>query len=68
MEILSFIKEYITKPRTVGAILTSSKYIASRMIKNIDFNSASYIVEYGPGTGIFNEKIIKKRKRETIII
>lgn len=68
MEILSFIKQYITKPRTVGAILPSSKYLASQMIKNIDFNSASYIVEYGPGTGVFSEKIIKKRKRHTIIL
>ncbi|WP_315118265.1 rRNA adenine N-6-methyltransferase family protein [uncultured Clostridium sp.] len=68
MERLSFVKQYITKTRTVGAILPSSKYLANKMIENIDFNCASYIVEYGPGTGVFTEKMIKKRKRDTIIL
>lgn len=68
MKILSFIKEYITKPRTVGAILPSSKYLANKMIENIDFKSASYIVEYGSGTDIFTEKIMKRRKKDTKIL
>ena len=65
MELLSFLKQYVTKPRTVGAILPSSKYLASRMIENINFNTARYIVEYGPGTGVFSEKMIKRKNRET---
>ncbi|MFB5760541.1 class I SAM-dependent methyltransferase [Paenibacillus medicaginis] len=65
---LSFLKQYITKPRTVGALLPSSKYLASKMVDNIDFNQASYIVEYGPGTGVFTEKIIKNRKESTIVL
>lgn len=68
MELLSFLKQYITKPRTVGAILPSSKYLAKRMIENIDFKSASCIVEYGPGTGAFSEKMIKRRRKETIML
>lgn len=68
MDGLSFIKQYITKPRTVGAILPSSKYLASKMVENIDFKTANYIVEYGPGTGIFTKKIIKRRKIDTIIL
>lgn len=58
---LSFIKQYITKPRNVGAILPSSKYLANKMIENIDFETANYIVEYGPGTDI--EVNIKRELR-----
>jgi phospholipid N-methyltransferase len=65
---LSFIKQYIMKPRSVGAILPSSKYLADKMVANIDFDHAKYIVEYGPGTGIFTEKLIKNRKRDTVIL
>ena len=68
MEILSFIKQYIAKPRSVGAILPSSKYLANRMIENIDFKCARYIVEYGSGTGVFTEKIIRRRKKDTKIL
>lgn len=68
MDKLSFIKQYITKPRTVGAILPSSKYLADKMVEGIDFSSARYIVEYGPGTGVFTDKMLKERKQETMLL
>jgi len=65
---LSFLKEYITKPRTVGAIWPSSKYLAKKMMANVDFATAKYIVEYGPGTGVFTDKILQARNPETIVL
>jgi phospholipid N-methyltransferase len=63
----SFIVQYILKPRTVGAVLPSSKYLADKMIQGIDFDNALCIVEYGPGTGVFTEKILKNRKPDTVV-
>lgn len=68
MEWAAFIKQYITKPRTVGAILPSSKYLADKMVEDIDFNHARYIVEYGPGTGVFTDRLLKNRKSDTVIL
>ncbi|MFB5266418.1 class I SAM-dependent methyltransferase [Paenibacillus enshidis] len=68
MGVLSFLKQYITRPRTVGALLPSSKYLASKMVDDIDFNQASFIVEYGPGTGVFTEEILRNRKETTIVL
>lgn len=68
MEILSFIKQYFMKPRTVGALLPSSKSLAEKMVANIDFESADYIVEYGPGTGVFTDEIIKRKKANTKLL
>jgi len=68
MKRLSFIKQYITKPRSVGAILPSSRYLANKMIEEIDFDYAKYIVEYGPGTGVFTEKLVKNRTKGTLIL
>lgn len=68
MERLSFIIQYITKPRSVGAILPSSKYLANKMIEDIDFDQAKYIVEYGPGTGVFTKELIENRKKGTVIL
>ncbi|MCL2572257.1 MAG: methyltransferase [Defluviitaleaceae bacterium] len=65
---LSFIWQYITKPRTVGAVAPSSKYLAKKMIQDIDFENTQYIVEYGPGTGVFTEKILKSKKPSTILL
>ena len=65
---ISFILQYIKKPRTVGAILPSSRYLANKMIENIDFKQAKCIIEYGPGTGVFTEKLLQNRDKSTIIM
>jgi len=68
MKNLLFLLQYIIRPRTVGAIMPSSKHLAEKMIDAIDFNNAEYIVEYGPGTGVFTDKLINRRKRSTVIL
>ena len=68
MTILSFIKRYITRPRTVGAIAPSSRYLARKMMHSIDFTSSHVIVEFGAGTGVFTEEIIKKRTQGTLVL
>lgn len=65
---LSFIKQYKSTPGSVGAVLPSSKYLADKMIQNIDFDNARCIVEYGPGTGVITDEILKRRKPDTIVI
>ena len=64
----SFIKQYIKKPRIVGAILPSSPYLADKMIEDINFEQCSCIVEYGAGTGVFTENLIKNKKQDTVVI
>ncbi len=63
-----FLLEYIKHPRKVGAFAPSSKYLAHQMIATIDFETAKRIVEYGPGTGVFTEKILARTKETTIIV
>ena len=65
---LSFLLQYLFKPRTVGAVLPSSKYLANKMVAGIDFDNAKCIVEYGAGTGVFTEKILQKRNSATTVI
>ncbi|WP_053956711.1 class I SAM-dependent methyltransferase [Inediibacterium massiliense] len=68
MEWKNFIKQYIKNPRTVGAIAPSSKKLAYKMIEDINFFNTACIVEYGPGTGVFTEKILENKKDETVFI
>lgn len=68
MEVVSFLKNYIKYPRMIGAICPSSKALAKKMMENIDFENAECIVEYGPGTGVFTEEIIKRKKKEMVLL
>lgn len=60
-----FITEYTKNPKTIGAVAPSSKYLAEKMIENIDFEKCSVIAEYGAGTGIFTAEVIRHKKRDT---
>ncbi|MCL2356679.1 MAG: methyltransferase [Defluviitaleaceae bacterium] len=65
---ISFVLQYFLKPRTTGAILPSSRFLARKMMANIDFDAANCIVEYGPGTGVFTREILRRRKESAKII
>ncbi|PJH92525.1 class I SAM-dependent methyltransferase [Bacillus sp. SN1] len=68
MKRLLFLFQYIVHPRAVGAILPSSRFLGDKMMEGIEFKTAKYIVEYGPGTGAFTKKLLEKRNPKTIIL
>lgn len=68
MNNLSFIKQYLKNPKTIGAIMPSSKYLAHKMIEDIDFNHSECIIEYGSGTGVFTEGLVKNKSEDTKLL
>lgn len=63
-----FIFQYFLNPRKIGAVLPSSTYLAKKMVNQIDFQNAKFIVELGPGTGVFTDAIMKRRKQQTVVM
>lgn len=68
MKLITFLAEFIKHPKHIGAIAPSSKLLAKRMVDAIDFEDAGYIVELGPGTGVFTREIMKRKKKHTKFI
>lgn len=68
MKLVKFLIEYFKSPRTVGAVAPSSEKLAEKMVSDIDFENAKYIVEYGPGTGVFTDKLVERKKKDTLLI
>ena len=60
--------EYVKSPKTVGAVAASSKKLAMKMVKDIDFRNVKCIIEYGPGTGVFTDKLVERKKEDTLLI
>jgi len=56
--------EFLKNPKRTGAIATSSRGLARMICSEIGVESASLIVEYGPGTGVFTEEILRIKKPE----
>lgn len=65
---IKFLAQYIMHPRTIGAILPSSKRLSRKMIKEINFDNCNCIIELGAGTSVFTEEILNRRNVNTKII
>lgn len=48
---LHFFTAFLRRPRTVGAVLPSSRYLADLLVGELDLEPGELVVEFGPGTG-----------------
>jgi len=68
-ENILFLYEYISKPRSVGAVVPSSVTLAKSISSCIDFSKENLVIlEYGPGTGPFTSEISRHLKSGDIFV
>jgi phospholipid N-methyltransferase len=48
--------------------MPSSRFLAKKMLKNIDFNKAKVIVEYGAGNGVITKHILNNMRDDAILL
>jgi phosphatidylethanolamine/phosphatidyl-N-methylethanolamine N-methyltransferase len=64
----SFIKQFLQDKKMVGSVRPSSRFLAEKMLQNIDFSKHKIIIELGPGTGVFTYEIIEKMAPDAILL
>ncbi|GAA4383444.1 class I SAM-dependent methyltransferase [Hymenobacter koreensis] len=64
----SFLEEFLRNPATVGSLVPSSRELTDAVMAPIDFATAQCIVEYGPGTGVFTDVLMQRRRPETELV
>lgn len=52
----------------VGSMTPSSRFLAAKMLNHIPITEAKVVVELGPGTGVFTEKILENLGENTQLI
>lgn len=62
-----FFKEYLSEKKVVGAVAPSSRFLCKKMLSRIDFSKDLVLVEYGPGTGVFTDEIIKRMSPNSVL-
>ena len=60
LDSLRFIGRLITQPKTVGAIVPSSKALGRKMAEQIAITEEGPILELGPGTGVATAALIAR--------
>lgn len=64
----NFFKAAVKNYKTSGTIAPSSRFLAKKMLKSINFSTAKVIVELGPGNGAITHHILKKINKNTTVI
>lgn len=57
---IDFFKVAVKNLKTSGTITPSSRFLAQKMLKGIDFSSSKVLVELGPGNGAITRQILKR--------
>jgi len=58
-ETATFLRRFARQPARVGAVAPSSRELVATMVESIDWEWARYVVEFGPGTGVFTAEILR---------
>ncbi|MDB5099234.1 MAG: pmtA [Cyanobacteria bacterium RYN_339] len=57
---LLFFRTFLANPFAIGSVIPSSKHLVADLLDGIDFTTARTVVEYGPGTGVFTDEILRR--------
>ena len=59
MSATRFLRQFIRQPTSVGAITPSGPALVRMMVDSFDWPNIRHVAEYGPGTGVFTEAIVR---------
>lgn len=63
-----FARNFLRHPGMVGWVLPSSRFLVNEVLKQIDWNKARTIVEYGPGVGAFTKRVLERMRPDAKLV
>lgn len=65
---LAFLKNFLEKPKEVGSIIPSSRFMEKRLVRIAQLEQAKLAIELGPGTGGTTRAILKSMKPDARLL
>ncbi len=66
MHPIVFMRQFVRHPGQTGAVAPSSAGLADLITDSAGLADASVVIEWGPGTGVFTEKILRKKRHDAL--
>jgi phospholipid N-methyltransferase len=63
-----FALNFVKHPNMVGWMLPSSPFVVDDVLKQVDWDNARVIVEFGPGVGTFTTKVLERMRRDATLV
>ena len=67
-QLLLFARNFVKHPNDVGWMLPSSSFVVDSVLKQVDWDNARVIVEYGPGVGTFTRPILERMRPDSKLL
>ncbi|MXZ12460.1 MAG: methyltransferase domain-containing protein [Candidatus Dadabacteria bacterium] len=64
--IYGYIKQFLRDPKSTGSITPSNEELSELVTETARLGEMGTVVELGPGTGVFTEKILEKKKPDAL--
>jgi len=65
---LAFLQGFLRKPREVGSVIPSSRFLEKRIVRSADLSQARVVVELGPGTGGTTRALLRRMRRDATLL
>lgn len=52
----------------LGSVVPSSSFLVNDMMRQVDWERARVLVEYGPGVGTFTREILKRMRPDAVLV
>jgi phospholipid N-methyltransferase len=63
-----FTRNFFKHPKMLGSIIPSSRFLIERLLRQVSWKRARVIVEYGPGVGTFTGEILRRMRRDAVLV
>ena len=65
---LVFARNFFKNPRMLGSLIPSSRFLVNQLLRNIEWDRAKVIVEYGPGVGTISGDILERMRPDATLV
>ena len=65
---LLFARNFLKYPAMLGSVIPSSPFLVNDLLRQVDWDGARVLVEYGPGVGTITREILKRMRPDATLI
>jgi phospholipid N-methyltransferase len=63
-----FARNFLKHPWMLGSVIPSSPFLVNDLLRQVDWERARVLVEYGPGVGTITKEILKRMRPDATLI
>lgn len=67
-QVILFARNFFKHPRMLGSIIPSSRFLIDDLMKQVEWDRARVLVEYGPGVGNITAEVLRRMRPDARMV